>query len=579
MANPENQPRTEKLQQQVEELCGATIRAASGTRSFRFRSRLPEVDGKPSGIRAPHLQPKLESDDFKSFRGAADGIALRLKHSDIELHRSLMPESAVGQVIFELLEQIRVEALVDPTHRGTKANLEHRYREWCAQFCASDMTENHVGLLVYTIAQVVWSRLTGNPVEEATEGLIEPHRMMLAPHIGTYLAGVRRYRTDQAAYAEQALGIVAVIDELTNALEDPDDDESSKSKAEKAADGFNLTVYPENDDEGDSDNGRGRINVNQMKQLAEQLDQYRVYSRENDRIVEAEKLVLPDQLIKLREKLDLRIKSQGVNVPRLSREFAKILSVPQLDGWNFGEEEGYLDAKKLTRLVTSPDYKQVFRQERYQPKSNCLVTFLIDNSGSMKDHAEGIAMLIEILALSLEKAGANTEILGFTTRAWQGGKLYKQWQRRGQPANPGRLTELEHIIYKDADTSFRRSRKKLAAMLKPSIFREGIDGEALLWAAERLSVRREERRILIVLSDGCPMETATNLTNEPDYLDNHLKQVATMIEARGDIELYALGFGLDLSPYYSNSLALELPDPLENAVFREIQQLFKRRRR
>ncbi|MGB0468897.1 MAG: cobaltochelatase CobT-related protein [Pontibacterium sp.] len=570
-------PRAEKLQQQVEELCGATVRAASGERRFRFRGRRPEVNGQASGIRAPHLQPDLTQDDFRSFRGAADGIALRLKYSDINLHRSRMPKSPVGQVIFELLEQLRVETQVPDNQPGTQANLEHRYRQWCAHFCASKMTESHVGLLVYTIAQVVWSRLSGKPVEESTEGLIEPQRMMLAPHIGTYLAGLRRSRTDQAEFSQNALGIVQVIDELVDAL-DTGDDKNSKSKAEEDVANFGLILYPDTDSEGEEIGTGQPASGRSLRQLAEQLDSYQVYSRENDRVIEAEKLVLPAQLKKLRQSLDKSIRGQGVNVARLSRDLAMILSAPQRDGWNFGEEEGYLDARRLSKLVTSPDYRQLFRKERYQPHSNCLVTFLLDNSGSMKEHIQPIAMLIEIMSRALEQAGASTEILGYTTRAWQGGKTFKHWRSRGRPANPGRLTELEHIVYKDADTPIKRARQNIAAMLKPHLFREGIDGEALLWAAERMNGRPEARRILIVLSDGCPMETATNQANVPDYLDNHLKQVTAVLEARRDIELYALGFGLDLSPYYSHNLALDLPETLENSVFKDILQMLSKRR-
>ncbi len=570
------EPRTDKLQQQVEELCGATIRAYSGEKLFRFRGRRPEVNGQSSGIRAPHLQPDLLKDDFRSFRGAADGIALRLKFSDIELHQKLMPESAVGQVIFELLEQLRVESLVAVDHPGAKANLIHRYRRWCESFCASEMIENHVGLLVYTIAQVVWARLFGLAVSEATEGLIEPQRMMLAPHIGTFLVGMRKNCHHQKIFADNALGIVGVIDELVTVMDDGDGNKSTKSKADEAAAGFNLILYPDADSDGELAGTGSQSRGQAYRLLLEQLESYQIYSKENDRVIAAEKLILPHQLTKLREKQDKRIAGQGVNIPRLSRELSKILAAPRLDGWNFGEEEGYIDARRLSRLVTSPDYRQLFKQERYQPHSNCLVTFLLDNSGSMKEHIGSIQMLVEIMTRALELAGASTEILGFTTRGWQGGKTYKKWMRSGRPANPGRLTELEHIIYKDADTPIRRARHNIAAMLKPELFREGIDGEALLWAAERMKGRSEERRILIVLSDGCPMETATSQNNEADYLDNHLIQVSAMLEARSDLELYALGFGLDLSTYYSNSLALDLPEILENGVFKDILQLLSR---
>lgn len=570
------EPRTDKLQQQVEELCGATIRACSGEKLFRFRGRRPEVNGQSSGIRAPHLQPDLLKDDFRSFRGAADGIALRLKFSDIELHQKLMPESSVGQVVFELLEQLRVESLVADNHPGARANLIHRYRTWCESFCASEMIENHVGLLVYTIAQIVWARLFGLPVSEATEGLIEPQRMMLAPHIGVFLVGMRKNCHDQKIFSDNALGIVGVIDELVTVMDEGDANKNTKSKADEAVASFNLILYPDADSDGDLAGAGSQSRGQAYRQLVEQLKSYQVYSKANDRVIAAEKLILPQQLIKLREKQDKRIAGQGVNITRLSRDFSKILAAPRLDGWNFGEEEGYIDARRLSRLVTSPDYRQLFRQERYQPHSNCLVTFLLDNSGSMKEHIGSIQMLVEIMTRALDLAGASTEILGFTTRGWQGGKTYKQWMRSGRPANPGRLTELEHIIYKDADTPIRRARHNIATMLKPELFREGIDGEALLWAAERMKGRTEERRILIVLSDGCPMETATSQNNEEAYLDNHLKQVSAMLEARGDIELYALGFGLDLSHYYSNNLALDLPEVLENGIFKDILQLLSR---
>lgn len=578
MANNTNQPRQERLQQQVEELCGASIRALSGERQFAYRGRRPEINGRPSGIRAPHLKPDLEKDDFTSFRGAADGIALRLQHSDRDLHQQMMPESAVGQLLFELLEQLRVETLVEDKYPGTKKNLDYRYKAWCAAFCASNMTENHVGLLVYTVAQVVWSRLSGQPVNEATEGLIEPHRMMLAPHIGGALVGMKRNVEDQAKFGESAHELIQVIDELVSQLDEADEDDSSDSKADEAVRNFGLILYPENDLNGEMPGQATESNRSRYRELLDALESYQIYSTENDRVIEAAKLVPEFLRKKLRVQLDELIKGQGVNVPRLARDLAMILSAPELDGWNFGEEEGYLDARRLNKLVTSPDFRQLFRKERYQPHNNCMVTFLMDNSGSMKEHIGQVATLIEIMCRALEKAGASTEILGFTTRNWQGGKLFKRWIGEGRKPNPGRLTSLEHIVYKDADTPMRHARNNISAILKPDIFKEGIDGEALLWAADRMVGRPEERRILIVLSDGCPMETATNQSNEQDYLDNHLKQVASMLEARGDIELYALGFGLDLSPYYRNNLALDLPETLENSVFKEILKMLAQRR-
>ena len=577
MSSPTEQPRIEKLQQQAEELSASIIRAHTGKRDLRFRARRLEIDGHVVPIRASHLRTDRTVDDFRSFRGAADGFALRLQHSDPALHKELMPEAAVEQMVFEMLEQLRCESLVSDSHPGAKQNMLHRFRRWCEQFNSSSMTENHVGLLVYTIAQVCWSRLTGEPVDESTEGLIEPHRMMLAPHIGSYLAGIRRYRTDQRQFADQAMGIIEVLRSLVEQLDAETDEEAAKKAKDEAVSSFNLMLDLE---EGDSDLAAQQMDYRAAspRELAEQLESYSVYTREFDREIPATSLVRAAQLVDLRDQLDKRITGQGLNRSWLTRELRRLLAAPRLDGWNFGEEEGYLDGRRLSSLITSPDNRALFKQERYQPHTNCLVSFLIDNSGSMKNHIDGISMMVDIFARSLEQAGAKTEILGFTTGGWQGGKAYKQWQRRGKPASPGRLNETHHVVYKDADTNWRRARQAVAAMLKPSLFREGVDGEAVLWASNRMLGRSETRRILIVISDGCPMDTATFQNNEPDFLDNHLKQVTAMIENRGDIELFALGVGLDLSNYYRHSLALDLEHGIDNALFKEILQLIAGRR-
>lgn len=572
MPTPSTPPaRKEALQQQVEELCGATVRASANEPGFHFRARRPEINGRPSGIRAPHLQPDLQHDDLRSFRGAADGIALRLRYSDMALHRSLIPTTPTGELLFELMEQLRVETFA--TLKGTQANVQHRFRRWCAHFCASQLTETHVGLLVYTIAQVVWSRLSGQPVEESTEGLIEPQRMMLAPHIGTDLAGLRRHRQHQANYAAHALGIVQVIDELVQVLDSPDKQTENAKEIAKTINTFGLILYP---DEGEDGHKPGVSHADAHAGFMAQLAHYRIFSRQYDREVAADTLIQPQQRTSLRLQLDEQIRSQGVNTHRLARELSKVLTIPSHDGWQSGEESGQIDGRRLPRLITSPDDHRVFQQPKTRPVSHSTVTFLMDNSGSMKAHAPAIAMFLELFTKALEQTGTPTEVLGFSTRSWQGGKLYKEWMRQGKPENPGRLCELQHIVYKDADTAYRRARPAFATLLKPDIYKEGVDGEALLWAADRLLKRSAQRRILIVLSDGCPMETATHLTNDEQYLDNHLVQVAGMLQARADLELYALGFGLDLSRYYRNSLALDLPEPLENKVFMDVIRLLRR---
>jgi cobaltochelatase CobT len=286
-----------------------------------------------------------------------------------------------------------------------------------------------------------------------------------------------------------------------------------------------------------------------------------------------------DLLRELREKLDHRITEHGINIPRLTRQLMLLLAAPRRDGWSFGEEQGYIDGRRLAQVISSPAERRVFRAEQHKPKADCMVSFLADCSGSMKAHAEPVAILIDVLVRALEQAGVTTEVLGFTTGAWNGGRAQRDWMKAGRPKNPGRLNEVTHMIFKDADTGWRRARPDVAALLKLDLYREGIDGEAVAWACRRMQARKETRRILVVISDGCPRDSATILANDEFYLANHLKEVIAHHETRGEVEICGLGVGLDLSPYYSRSLAITLPESLNNELLTEIAQLIGVRRR
>ena len=255
---------------------------------------------------------------------------------------------------------------------------------------------------------------------------------------------------------------------------------------------------------------------------------------------------------------------------RLARELKALLSQPQRDGWDSAREEGLIDGRRLAQLVASPTERRLFRVEREEPAADCVLGFLIDCSGSMKQHIEAVAMLVDVFVRALEQAGVASEVLGFSTGAWNGGRARRDWQRAGRPAKPGRLNERCHMVFKAADTTWRRARPDIAALLHAEAFREGIDGEAVDWACERLNARDETRRILVVISDGCPMDGATHLANDLQFLDRHLRQVVMRHEREGRIGIFGVGVGLDLSPYYSRSQALELSSLHGHAVFRDM---------
>ncbi|MBU1357153.1 MAG: cobalt chelatase, partial [Gammaproteobacteria bacterium] len=274
-----------------------------------------------------------------------------------------------------------------------------------------------------------------------------------------------------------------------------------------------------------------------------------------------------------------RIAGQGANIARLARELRALLAVPERDGWDGGQEEGHIDGRRLAQLIASPTERRLFRTERLEPLADCAVSFLIDCSGSMKEHAESVALLVDVLARALEQAGVASEILGFTTGAWNGGRAQRDWLRAGKPAHPGRLNERSHIVFKSADTPWRRSRNSVAALLKSDLFREGFDGEAVDWACSRLLARDEARKLLLVISDGSPMDSATHLANDAHYLDHHLREVVARHEQDGRIEIAGIGVGLDLSPYYSRSHVLDIASSVGNAVFREVIELMAGRHR
>lgn len=570
-------PRSEKRQQQLEELCGATLRALSGERNLRYRGARLEVNGRHVPVRAPHLHPDPQHDNFSAYRGVADSLALRLKHSDRALVQAQLPEQPIARLIFELLEQLRVESLVSDSHPGVRRNLLQRYEGWSQQLLNSGQAEGHVGLMLYTVAQMSWFLLCGGRASEQTEMLIEAPRLSLLGHFGVHFGLLRRTRYEQQAFGEHAgfiaNKVVQLLEQLDSELLNNDERKVSQI-AEKTHLAFALLLDSDHDAEGEeSANAAGTENArNGLSEFT-----YQVFSREYDRELNAASLVRPDLLKQLRQRMDLRMSAQGLNLPRLARRLSALLAEPRRDGWAFAQADGQIDAGRLSRLIISPEQRDIFRHEKPRPHSDCVVSLLIDNSGSMRNHIDSIALLADTLSRALELAGAQSEILGFTTGQWNGGRPLKHWRTQGQPANPGRLNELEHRIYKDADTSWRKSRPSIAALLKSDLFRESVDSEALLWAHRRLLQRNAKRRILIIISDGCPMDSATHQSNSTDILDMHLKQVARQIEQQSGVELLALGVGLDLSSYYRNSLELDLTHSLGNRIFDEILQRLQRR--
>jgi cobaltochelatase CobT len=569
MVEPQATAGATRHQQRIDDLCAASIRALSGQAGLHFRGRRLYRDDKALPPFAPHLSPKPEMDDFSSFRGAADAMALRFRCADAELHRRLRPADPMERMLFEMLEQFRVEALAPVDMPGMVHNLRHRFEAWSMAFYNSGLTETSKGMLLYTVAQITRSRVTAQPVMEATEDAIEATRMAIVRSLGHGLAGLRRHRLDQGTYAQHARSIASMVAGMLAAydLEDAAGADDSDTEPDDQPLDFNLWM---DFDGEEGDEGFNTASAGSSRTLAESGGSYRVFTAAFDTETYAATLVRAAALQENRERLDRRIEQQGLSVARLARELNAVLATPVRDGWLHGQEEGYIDGRQLSQLITSPSERRLFRIEQHAPVADSAVSFLVDCSGSMREHIESVAILVDVMVRALDQIGVTTEVLGFTTNAWNGGRAQKAWMRSGRPSHPGRLNEVTHLVFKDSDTSWRRARPAMGALLKSDLFREGVDGEAVAWAARRLVQRHDGRRLLLVVSDGSPTDGATALANDVHYLDHHLCHVVAELQAQAEVEIYGIGVGLDLSPYYRHNRALDLSHSVNQAVLREI---------
>ena len=552
----------------IERHCAATIRALSSNPDAEYRRRTLFLKGRSVSLYVPHLSVDVLKDSVPRNRGVADAIALRLVYSEQSLHQSWLPTEPIAKLVFDILEQLRCESLLKDRYKGIKKNIDSAFDQWCRQSRGNGLTENEIGLLIYSVTQIVRSRLTNQIQDEEVEGLIESVRFRLAPVIGDDLVMLRKSTGDQSEYAKYALNIAQAIEEIAKSLGGELADQHLSSLRSRNL----LPPVNEQDDRYvESNDTQGiRLNPDDSKH-----DQYSVFCRDFDKQLNAKELYRLEQRQTLRVELDKMIASQAVSIPRLAQRLKQLFAVSHQSGWQDGEEEGYLDGRRLSQLVTKPGYSRVFKQEKQVPYCDTIVSFLIDNSGSMKrQRYQTVAILVDVYCRALELAGISSEILGFTTGGWAGGNSIKTWRDSGSPEYPGRLNDSLHIVYKDAESSWRRSRYAISSLMNPTHFKEGLDGEALEWAASRLANRVETRKCLVMISDGAPMESATNNYNDPLYLERHLQQVASRIERAGIVELKAIGIALDMEDFFSESISLDLTGTLGNRAFQSLELLY-----
>lgn len=554
------------FQQHTDELCGAALRAISGRTDAHFRKGRLYLDDTLVPVLAPHLRLDTGNHTFNDFRAVADGLALRLLASDRAIYDASCPDDEIGRLLYDFFEQVRLEATAASEWPGVRANVQARFRAWAQGFEHSDLIETSLGILLFTVMLTVWSRVTGCVLSEAQQDLLEATRAGMASEIGTELYALRRQREDQQAYARTAAQLAAKISANLAAEIALDAREQKRERDNRSL--FSLLLTPD----AQQEEGFEVAPAGQSRVFDQHQSSYRVFTRRYDRVELAATRVRRAELKQFRRQMDEDRAALSIGVAQLAKLFRRIFRIPQDDGWVFGQEEGILDGRTLSQLVASPAETRIFRQDQVIDRVDQAVTILLDCSGSMRVHARRLSVLLDTLLRALGMAGVQTELLGFTTGAWNGGRAMKDWQRQGKPDYPGRLNEVCHLLFKQADTSWSRARLDIAALLKNDLYREGVDGEAVLWASQRLLEQSARRRTLIVVSDGCPMDSATQYVNDDYYLASHLQQVVRQTMAQG-IDVVGLGVGLDLSAYYARSLAIDPQQALTPAVFYEIARL------
>jgi len=597
-----------------EHALAATARAVAEDKGLEVKFTA-DVPGYVSGeMRISHLPHKVRMSDVAEVRGQADSYALQHRHHDAKLHAKLAPGGAIGRAIFDAVEQARYEAIGARAMEGVKGNLAAVTERRALEAGLARPSTDEEGRLAHVLGLLVRERLTGAKPPESAVAAVESQRKWLEESVGHLLDTLEAKVEDQRGLAVISRTIISeLIGDGEGDKRERDDDESQPddgdggapdspdgeagedeegdadgaessddSDGETAEDDASSDAAMEEVDDTEAEAGEGKHEGSIPWRPNRPLDQlpdapfYKVFTEEYDEVLRAEELCDTEELERLRKYLDQQMAHLSGAVSKLANRLQRRLLAQQRRHWQFDLEEGILDAGRLARVVSSPMKPLSYKLESETEFKDTVVTLLLDNSGSMRGRPISIAAIsADILARTLERCGVKVEILGFTTKAWKGGQSREKWLQAGRPKAPGRLNDLRHIIYKTGDAPWRRARRNLGLMMREGLLKENIDGEALMWAHNRLMARSEERRILMVISDGAPVDDSTLSVNSGVYLENHLRQVIGWIEDRSPVELIAIGIGHDVTRYYKRAVTILDAEQLGGAMTEQLASLFE----
>jgi cobaltochelatase CobT len=561
--------------------------------------------------RLPEPARKLTRAEAAIVRGNADSIALRLACHDDAVHRRLQPNGQQARAVFEAVEQARVEAIGARRMDGVAMNLTAMLDDKFHRAKFDDVSDRADAPIEEALALMVRERITGMAPPPAARKLVELWRALIEERAGDDLDRLEAVVEDQRQFGDAIHDLLESLemgeDRSSESEDDEEGEDEEQKKQESGEDGeaadsdeqqrmasedtqVSAEDLPdsaaesaespsadmaEDSDMGDTETPGEPQRPRQFGANEPRGPDYRPFTPKFDETIAAEDLCEPEELDRLRGYLDKQLSNlQGV-VARLANRLQRRLMAQQSRSWDFDLEEGILDPARLTRVIMDPMHALSFKAEKDTEFRDTVVTLLLDNSGSMRGRPITVAATCaDILARTLERCGVKVEILGFTTRAWKGGQSREHWLTAGKPANPGRLNDLRHIIYKSADAPWRRARKNLGLMMREGLLKENIDGEALDWAHKRLLARSEQRKILMMISDGAPVDDSTLSVNPGNYLERHLRWIIEDIETRSPVELIAIGIGHDVTRYYRRAVTIVDAEELGGVMTEKLAELF-----
>lgn len=563
-------------------------------------------------VRLPQVSRRMTRDEVLLARGTADALALRHKFHDAAVAARYAPQGQLAKEIYDAMESARVEAVGARYMPGTASNIDAKIATEATRKGYDQISSSTDAPLSVAAGYLIRHLATGRPLPKGANNVMELWRGFIEDQAGGTLETLEDTLSDQRAFAKFARKIIEDLGYGDQLGDDPDvEDDQNDETAEQDE----VEDNPESDgqDDGQEDEADASPEQSQDQQQDQQQAQvsaddiadsefdeetempegeapldppppapisdadpnYTVYKTEFDEEIGAEELAEPAELERLRAYLDQQLEPLKGAVSRLANKLQRRLQAQQNRSWEFDKEEGILDAGRLARVVANPTTPLSFKWEKDTDFRDTVVTLLLDNSGSMRGRPISIAAICaDVLARTLERCAVKVEVLGFTTKAWKGGQSREKWLAEGRPLQPGRLNDLRHIVYKSADAPMRRTRANLGLMMKEGLLKENIDGEALEWAHRRMMARREQRKILMVISDGAPVDDSTLSVNPANYLEKHLRDVIAMIEKRKAVELMAIGIGHDVTRYYDRAVTITDADQLAGAMTEQLASLF-----